>query len=53
MTKRHNRLAKVVRRVLIRFIGTDMQSEIRENQGIGEEDLPGELNRLRPDLIVE
>jgi hypothetical protein len=42
-----------VRRALIRFIGTDMRSEIRENQGVGEEGLPEELNRLRPDMRVE
>jgi hypothetical protein len=52
-TKRHNRLAEVVRRALIRFIGTDMQSEIRENQGVGKEGLTGELNPVRPDVIVE
>jgi hypothetical protein len=30
-----------------------MRSEIRENQGVGQEDLPGELNRQRPDMTVE
>jgi hypothetical protein len=44
MMKRHNRPAQAVRKELIRFIGTEMCSEIRENQGVGEEDLPGELN---------
>jgi hypothetical protein len=53
MMKRHNRLAEVVRKALIRFVGTDMRSEIRENQGVGQENLPGELNRLRPDMTVE
>jgi hypothetical protein len=32
MTKRHNRLAEVVRRALIKFTVPDMRSEIRENQ---------------------
>jgi ribosomal protein L27 len=53
MTKRHNSLAEVVRKALIRFVGPDMRSEIRENQGVGQEDLPGELNRQRPDMTLE
>jgi hypothetical protein len=53
MTKRHNSLAEVVRKALIRFVGTDMRSEIRENQGVGPEDLSGELNGQRPDMTVE
>jgi hypothetical protein len=52
-TKRHNRLAGVVRKALIRFVRMDMRSEIRDNQGVGQEDLPGELNRQRPDMTVE
>jgi TATA-binding protein-associated factor Taf7 len=42
-----------VRKALIRFVGPDMRSEIQENQGVGQEDLLGELNRQRLDMTLE
>jgi hypothetical protein len=53
MMKIHNRLAGVVRRALIKFIGPDMRSEIRENQRTGQNGLPERLSELRPDMILE
>jgi hypothetical protein len=45
MTKRHNRLAEVTRRVVIKFIGQELRSEIRENQRAEQEGLPGTETR--------
>jgi hypothetical protein len=53
MTKRHNRLAEVVRRAMTKFIGADMRSEIREDQRAGYDGLPDRLNALRPDVMLE
>jgi hypothetical protein len=53
MTKRHNRLAEVVRRALIKYIGPDMRSEIRENQRVGQDGLPEGISTPRPDMLLE
>jgi hypothetical protein len=53
MTKRHGRLAEVTRRAVIKFIGQELRSEIRENQRVEQEGLPEELKALRPDMIFE
>jgi hypothetical protein len=53
MTKRHNRLAEVTRRAVIKFIGRDLRSEIRENQRADQEGLPEELKALRPDMMFK
>jgi hypothetical protein len=53
MTKRHNGLAEVTRRAVIKFIGQELRSEIRENQRAEQEGLPEELKALRPDMIFE
>jgi hypothetical protein len=53
MTKRHNRLAEVTRRTVIKFIGRDLRSEIRENQRADQEGLPEELKALRPDMMFQ
>jgi hypothetical protein len=53
MTKRHNRLAEVVRKALIKYMGEDIRSEIPENQGAGYDGLPEGLAALRPDLMLE
>jgi hypothetical protein len=51
MTKRHNRLAEVTRRAVVKFIGRYLQSEIRENQRANQAGLPEELKTLRPDMM--
>jgi hypothetical protein len=51
MTKRHDRLAEVTRRAVVKFIGRNLQSEIRENQRADQADLPEELRALRPDMM--
>jgi hypothetical protein len=53
MTKRLNRLAGVTRRAVIKFIGQELRSEIRENQRAEQEGLPEELKALRPGMIFE
>jgi ketosteroid isomerase-like protein len=53
MTKRHNRLAEVTRRVVIKFIGQELRSEIRENQKAEQAGLAEELKALRRDMIFE
>jgi hypothetical protein len=53
MTKRHNRLAEVVRKAIVIHIGRDIRSEIRENREIEGEGLSEELRRLRPDIVFE
>jgi hypothetical protein len=53
MTKRHNRLAEVTRRAVIKFIGQGSQSEIRENQRADQEGLPEELKALKPDMMFK
>jgi hypothetical protein len=53
MTKRHNIMAEVVRRALIKFIDPDMRSEIRENQRAGQDGLSERLSALRPDMMLE
>jgi hypothetical protein len=53
MTTRHNRLAEVIRRAIIEFVGRDLRSELMENVQAEEERLPAELRQLRPDMIFE
>ena len=53
MTKRHNRLAEVVRKAVIKFVQNDLQSAILENSRIEQEGLQHELQVLRPDMIFE
>jgi hypothetical protein len=53
MTKRHNKLINVVRKETEKLISGDLRSEIQENEGIDEENLPDELQRLRPDMMFE
>jgi hypothetical protein len=53
MTRRHNRLAEVVRKAVVTFVNRDLRSEIRENSEIGMEGLPDEMRQLRPDIVFE
>jgi hypothetical protein len=53
MTKRHNSLAKVVRKAVMKHRGGDLRSDIKENTVIGLEQLSDELRNLRPDMIFE
>jgi hypothetical protein len=51
MTKRHNRLAGIVRRAIVEWAAGDVTSEIRENTTIPEDGLSQEVRDLRPDLV--
>jgi hypothetical protein len=53
MTKRHNRLAEVVRRSVMRFLENDLRSEIQQNGSVRQEGLREDLGRLRPDMMFE
>ena len=53
MTRRHNKLANVVRRGIEGFLANDLRSEIQENEEIRQEGLPDEMRRLRPDMVFE
>jgi hypothetical protein len=53
MTKRHNRLASVVRRAIERFLTKDLRSGIQENEQIDDPSLPEEMRRMRPDIVFE
>jgi hypothetical protein len=53
MTRRHNKLANVVRRGIEQFLAEDLRSTIQENEEIRQEGLPDELGRLRPDMVFE
>jgi hypothetical protein len=53
MTKRHNRLAGVVRKAVEKFLVKDLRSEIQENQTLGQQGLSEEMRRLRPDMAFE
>jgi hypothetical protein len=53
MTRRHNKLANVVRRGIETFVANDLRSAIQENERIGLDDLPEDLRGLRPDMVFE
>jgi hypothetical protein len=53
MTERHNRVANFVREAVIKYIGTELQSEIRENTSIPEDQLTEQLRSPRPDMVFE
>jgi hypothetical protein len=53
MTRRHNKLANVVRRGIERFLAGDLRSTIHENQEIRQDGIPNDLARLRPDMVFE
>jgi hypothetical protein len=53
MTKRHNKLASVVRKGIEQFLADDLRSTIQENEEIRQEGLPDEMRRLRPDMVFE
>jgi hypothetical protein len=50
MKKRHNKLAKVVRRAIGNFVADDLRSAIEEAE---QERLSGGMQRMRPDMIFE
>jgi hypothetical protein len=53
MTKRPNKLANVVRRGIEKFVADDLRSAIQENEKMGRDDLPEDLQELRPDMVFE
>jgi hypothetical protein len=53
MTQRHNRVAKVVREAVLKFVAGDLKSDIHENTAIQVDGLPEGLRALRPDIVFE
>jgi hypothetical protein len=53
MTKRHNRLASVVRKGIDKFLANDLRWAIQEDKAIREESLSDELRRMRRDMVFE
>jgi hypothetical protein len=53
MTQRHNGLAKVVKKAVVKHLGGALRSDIKENTAIGLEQLSDELRNPRPDMIFE
>ena len=53
MTKRHNKLATVVRRGIEKFLIKDLRSVIHENKEVEQDGLPDEMKRMRPDIVFE
>jgi hypothetical protein len=53
MTKRHNRLANVVRKAVEKFLERELRSGIQENERIEEQGLTEESRRMRPDMVCE
>jgi hypothetical protein len=53
MTKRHNRLASVVRKAIVEYLRIELRSGIQENEEIRQEELSEGLQNLRPDIVFE
>jgi hypothetical protein len=53
MTKRHNRLASVVQKAIVEYLGIQLRSGIQENEEIRQEGLSEELQNLTPDMVFE
>jgi hypothetical protein len=53
MTERHNRVARVVKEAVLKFVDENLRSDIHENTTIAQEGLPDGLRTLRPDIVFE
>jgi hypothetical protein len=50
MTERHNKVAKVVKDAVVKYVGRKLRSDIHENTTISEVEDRQELRALRPDM---
>jgi hypothetical protein len=53
MMQRDNGPAKVVRKAIVKHLGGDLRSDIKDNTVIGLVQLSDEMRNLRPDMIFE
>jgi hypothetical protein len=53
MTKRHNRVVRVVKEAVLKCVDENLRSDIHENTAIGQEGLPDGLKSLRSDMVFE
>jgi hypothetical protein len=53
MTERHNRVGRVVKEAVLKFVGRNLRSDIHQNTAIGQEGLSDGLKSLRPDMVFE
>jgi hypothetical protein len=49
----HNRLVRVLKEAVLKFVDGNVRSDIHENTAIGQEGLPDGLKSLRPDMVFE
>jgi hypothetical protein len=52
-TIRHNRLAGIIQKEVIKYVNRDLRSEIQQNVAINIDGLSDEVRNLRPDMIFE
>jgi hypothetical protein len=53
MTKRHNRLATMIKKAVVQFVGPQLRSDVRENTTFDVAGLTPRVRNLRPDMIFE
>jgi hypothetical protein len=53
ITERHNRVVKVVKEAVLKFVDENLRLDIHENTTIRQEGLPDGLKSLRPDMVFE
>jgi hypothetical protein len=53
MTERHNRVVRVVKEAVLKFIDENLRSDIHENATVRQEGLPDGLKSLKPDRVFE
>jgi hypothetical protein len=53
MTERHNRVVRVVKEAVLKFVDENLRSDIHENTTIRQEGLPDGLKSLRRDMGFE
>jgi hypothetical protein len=53
MTERPNRVARVVKEAVLKFVDGNLKSDVHENTTIGQDGLEGGLRALRPDMVFE
>jgi hypothetical protein len=53
MTERHNRVARLLKEAVLKFMGENLSSDIHENTTVADERLPDGLRTLRPDIVFE
>jgi hypothetical protein len=53
MIERHDRIVGIIREAVVKFVGRDLQSDIRTNSTIREDGLSEDQRALKPDMVFE